>query len=361
MSTSTQGPRPAPDLPRLIAEGSAVRTMTDEQEADLWRRLTRRAEISRRPRLRPAMAVATTTAVLATVLFFVLRTERTPRGQQPGVVLHAAPTSTSGSAARAASLTGLANLADLAASDAEMSSQVRTVHLGSRGDLRLWPNALVTLPPGADANHRGAYRVLLEVGRLAATVGPRGSDEPLTVVTPELSVAVVGTRFSVSTSQGISEVAVEEGKVRVEKGQRIVFLTAGGSIRSDDPRLTDAQTGLAFPCLGEPEIAARRACLVRESQGHGIAAENALLELGLLERNQAGNRRLAPGGALASLREYQRRFPTGILAPEVAIAITSTLAQAGDLGKACAEADAFLRRFPNDRGTYNRLRQICSP
>jgi hypothetical protein len=177
------------------------------------------------------------------------------------------------------------------------------------------------------------------------------------VVTPELSVAVVGTRFSVSTSQGISEVAVEEGKVRVEKDQRIVFLTAGESIQSDDPRLTDAQAGLAFPCQGEPHVAARRACLVQESRGHGIAAENALLALGLLERNEGGNRRRA----LASFREYQRRFPTGILAPEVALAITSTLTLDGDLGKACAEADAFLRRFPQDRGTYDRLRLICSP
>jgi len=213
------------------------------------------------------------------------------------------------------------------------------------------------LPPGADASQRGAYRVLLEGGRLAATVGPRGADEPLTVVTPELSVAVVGTRFSVSTSQGISEVVVEEGKVRVERGQRRVFLTTGDSIRSDDPRLMDAQAVLPFPCQGEPSVAARRACLMQKSRSSGIAAENALLALGLLERNEGGNR----PRALASFREYQRRFPGGILSPEVALAITSTLALEGDMGKACAEADAFLRRFPRDRRTYERLRQICVP
>jgi hypothetical protein len=298
-------------------------------------------------RLRRALAVAGAAAAVAAVLFFAVQGERVP--QEAGVAVHAGP-------AAAASAPGAA-LASPAAAEVELSPQLRTVHLGSRGDLRLWPNARVTLPPGADANHHGAYRVLLEDGRLAATVGPRGPDEPLTVVTPELSVAVVGTRFSVSTSQGISEVAVEEGKVRVEKGQRLVFLTAGDSIRSDDPRLTDAHAGLAFPCQDEPDVAARRACLVQESQGPGIAAENALLALGLLERDEGGNRR----AALASLREYQRRFPSGILAPEVALAITRTLALDGELGKACAEADAFSRRFPHDWGTYERLRRICSP
>jgi hypothetical protein len=323
--------------------------MTDEQEADLWRRLARRADINMAPgpRLQRALAAVSAAAAVAAVLFFALRGERAPQG--PGVAVLAGPVA-------GASAPGPA-LASPAASEVELSPQLRTVHLGSRGDLRLWPNARVTLPPGADASQRGAYRVLLEDGRLAATVGPRGPDEPLTVVTPELSVAVVGTRFSVSTAQGISEVAVEEGKVRVEKGQLLVVLTAGDSIRSDDPRLTDAQAGLVFPCQGEPDVAARRACLLRESQGPGIAAENALLALGLLERDEGGNRR----GALASLREYQRRFPSGILAPEVALAITSTLALDGDLGKACAEADAFLRRFPRDRGTYERLRRICSP
>jgi hypothetical protein len=349
MRTSTPERHVPADLLRLIAEGSVVRSMTDEQEADLWRRLARRADMLQRSRMRHALIVAAATAAVTAVLFFVLRAERVPLGQGTGVGLYAGPTA--GPSAHATALAGAA------AADAELSSQLRTVYLGSRGNLSLWPNARVTLPPGADANHHGAYRVLLEGGRLAATVGPRGPDEPLTVVTPELSVAVVGTRFSVTTSQGISEVAVEEGKVRVEKSQRSVFLTAGDSIRSDDPRLADAQASLAFPCLGEANVAARRACLGQESQGRGIAAENALLALGLLERNEGGNRR----GALASFREYQRRFPTGILAPEVALAITSTLALDGDLGKACAEADAFLRRFPHDRGTYDRLRQICSP
>ena len=347
MSSSTPGRRVPADLARLIAEGSAVRGMTDEQESDLWRRLARRADVAQRPRLRPATAVAAAAVAATAVLFFVLRAERGPHG--PGVVLQAGP------------VVGLpvhgAALAGPAASEAELSPRLRTVHLGNRGDLRLWPNARVTLPPGADASQRGAYRVLLEGGRLAATVGPRGADEPLTVVTPELSVAVVGTRFSVSTSQGISEVVVEEGKVRVERGQRRVFLTAGDSIRSDDPRLMDAQAVLPFPCQGEPSVAARRACLMQKSRSSGIAAENALLALGLLERNEGGNR----PRALASFREYQRRFPGGILSPEVALAITSTLALEGDMGKACAEADAFLRRFPRDRRTYERLRQICAP
>jgi hypothetical protein len=349
MSTPTPLRGVPGELARLLTEGSAVRTMTGEQKADLWRRFGRRAEVPRQPRLRRVIAIAAAATAVGVTCLIALRAVREPRGSGAGVATSVGRTA--GLASRVPGVTGPA------AAKAESSSQLRTVHLGNRGDLVLWPNALVTLPPGVDANQRGAYRVLLESGRLAAAVGPRGSDEPLTVVTPELSVAVVGTRFSVSTSQGVSEVAVEEGKVRVEKGKQMVLLVAGGSIRSDDPRLTHVQPAPGLPCLDELDVSARRACLENESRGHGIAAENALLALGLLERAEGRHGRRA----LAALREYQRRFPAGTLAPEVALAITSTLVQEGRQKQACAEADAFGRRFPHDRGTYERLRHICSP
>jgi hypothetical protein len=349
MSTPTPLRGVSGELARLITEGSAVRSMASEHKADLWRRFGRRVEGPQRPHVRRLIALVAAAAAVGVVSFFVWRADRAPLGSDAGVATHGNP------AARPP--TRGPGSAGLAASTAEISPQLRIVHLGSRGDLLLSPDALVTLPPGVDASQHGAYRVLLDDGRLAATVGPRGPDEPLTVVTPELTVAVVGTRFSVSTGLGVSEVVVEEGRVRVEKDRRTVLLVAGDSIRSDDPRLTPAQAAPALPCLDQLDLIARRGCLVHESRGHGVAAENALLALGLLERNQGGGRRRA----LAPLREYQRRFPNGILAPEVALAIASTLALEGDQAQACAEADAFLRRFPHDRGTYERLWQLCSP
>lgn len=323
-------PTPLPELPRnlrrLTADGSAVRPMTADQREELWRTLTWRARSPRRSVWRPLLVVATTAALV------LVWAARTPGPDQTKVARKVAPN------VPAASIGGTGR------------PQARVVHLGNRGELELRADAQLTLPPRVDANQRGTYRVRLEHGQLAAAVGPRGADEPLAVETPQLAVIVVGTRFSVEVSDDLTSVAVTEGRVRVERGARAVFLSAGEAIRSDDPRLADAAPA---PCPGSLDD--RRACLRRRADGQGLPAENALLALGLLERGPGADRERA----LALFREYQRRFPTGVLAPEVALAITTALAADGRAAQACAEADAFARRFPADRTTRERLASLC--
>jgi hypothetical protein len=234
------------------------------------------------------------------------------------------------------------------------TAQSRLVHLGSRADLELRSDAQVTLPAGVDANQRGPYRVRLDHGRMLATAGHREADEPLAVETPQLVVVVVGTRFSVEVTDGLTLVAVQEGRVRVERGAHALLLSAGEAIRSDDARLNDARPVAA--CTDLPGLDDRRGCLRRAADGQGLAGENALFALALFEREEGRER-----AALAHLREYQRRFPTGALAPEVSVALATALANAGERAQACAEALSFARRFPGEKTTHEHLRHICPP
>jgi ferric-dicitrate binding protein FerR (iron transport regulator) len=326
-------PTPLPgELDRLVARAKVVQRLTPRERAELWNDLQLRSE---RRAGRPWLGLTLGLAVLAAVVL-VLSVGR-GRGHHEASV---APAGEVRSTTAAASAEGVV--------------QTRTVHLGTRCDLFLSPDAEVTLPPRLDANRRGAYQVRLLRGRIAAVVGRRGADEPLAVVTDQLRVSVVGTRFSVALEEDVTSVAVEEGKVKVESAAGMVMLTAGQSIRSDDPLLAGAQATAPEPCAAG-SLDARRACFAQAAAGAGLLAENALYALGLLERDQAHD----PGAALARFREYERRFPRGVLAPEVALARAATLLRAGRGDEACAVADAFLRRFPRDQATYGRLSVIC--
>jgi hypothetical protein len=234
-----------------------------------------------------------------------------------------------------------------------LPSEARRVQLGSRIALGLWPEAQVTLPPQASADQHGVYRMRLERGRIVAAVAPRGTDEPLSVVTPQLRVVVVGTRFSVEVDHDLTSVAVTEGRVRIEGGDHVVFLSAGESIRSDDERLSGKTA--PFPCADRPAIADQRACLTRASAGAGLAAENALYALALLERDRGGD----PERALLALREYQHRFPHGALAPEVALTLADMLTALGRRREACAEAKSSALHSAYDATTRDRLRRFC--
>jgi hypothetical protein len=183
------------------------------------------------------------------------------------------------------------------------------------------------------------------------------------VVTPHVSVVVIGTRFGVNVEDETTTVTVTEGHVRVEAKGGLMVIGPGESIRSDDRRLqpgatsraTDAQAVAPGSCAELATLEARRACLVQRANGSGLLAENALYALALLERDEGHD----IAAALERLREYNARFPRGALAPEVALAVTRALFAQG-LGKqACANAKAFRERFPDDLTTYLALNQIC--
>lgn len=79
-------------------------------------------------------------------------------------------------------------------------------------------NVMVYVEAPAHFDVVGAARVLLDSGRLSASVPPEGAG--FTVETPEAEVVDFGTEFSVDVSVGASEVHVFEGLVRVQPRSR---------------------------------------------------------------------------------------------------------------------------------------------
>ena len=104
-----------------------------------------------------------------------------------------------------------------------------------------------------------------------------------------------------------------------------------------------AEPRVVADCGRESSLDARRACLLGFSAGDGLPAASALYALGAIERD-AGN----AAKATEYWSTYQRRFPTGALAPEVAAGLVKLLMSQGRTDEAIAEMDEAYARFPGD-------------
>ncbi len=229
------------------------------------------------------------------------------------------------------------------------SAGVRTVDLGKDG--RLIAARLSRLEIGPPAGPGASERqITLSAGWVRAEIAHQSPGSRLMLLTPHLQVSVIGTRFEVWTDERSSTVKVDEGKVRVESPEgRWVDLLAGESISSGDPRflasplapLDDGRERVSL-CRDKP-VDERRDCYARAAEGNTLAAENAIFAWGLLERS-AKNRR----EAVALFRQYEARFPGGVLAAEVKLALLSTLIEQHRFTEALTEAEEFGRRFPRE-------------
>jgi hypothetical protein len=184
---------------------------------------------------------------------------------------------------------------------------------------------------GARVHVEGAT-ASVELGQLRARAGAASRR----VVTPQLSVVLINARVLVEVTAGRTTVFVEEGEVvysndtgtrRARAGQRIIV-----------PEGLPIAAALGSPCEG-----ACQARIEEAARGNGLTAQTALYELGL-RANEAGQLE----AARAHFREYQRRFPDGVLAPETSIALMVAERSLGDISAARAEANAFLSRFTAD-------------
>lgn len=255
------------------------------------------------------------------------------------------------------------------------------------GEVEVDPFAAVRVPPNA-AQPFGERQMFLDSGQLRARVDPQPANRPFVVITPQLRVIVVGTRFFVGVEPASSEVAVEEGIVRVEaRSGRSLLLKAGERATSDDARLMSqddsiapiassansatqapARTQITGPvaeaiqpfesCLAA-EGSARRRCLMAHVGDDGLSGQNAMYLLGQLEA-QAGNHEKA----IEYWSMYTRRFPDGAMAPEVSRKLLDENLTLGKSREALDAADDFLKRFPADtrkaETTIIRGRLLCS-
>lgn len=310
---SSGAPWTDPELMSELERSAELTDWPEESERALWRSIDSRLDRPARPRWRLAMWGAPALAALAaSVLVFVpwLRERADPSAE--------------------------------------------LVALGDEGSLRVRAGSVYRVERAASADRN----VVLDRGAVEARIRPLPPGRILAVQTPHLRAVVVGTRFSVEVSPQSSEVVVTEGTVRVEVvGRPPQQVGAGQSVRVGAAQPAAAPDPSAAPldavahCEQEGTVEARRACYRPFLSGTGLAAQNALYGLAALERDQGRT-----SDALALFEEHRRRFPAGLLAPEVSLEVLRLLVDERRFAKAVEEAEQFTRRFERDaRGPEVRL------
>ena len=236
---------------------------------------------------------------------------------------------------------------------------------------------LASAPPALVASADADYSVTpsapaqpaaLSVRRGAVHV-KRNVPVAYTLDAPGLRGRIEARVFEVQVAGARAELVVEEGSADViTRDGRTLHLAAGQRIASDDPRLqpptpapqpqpqpapphASMRSPSADLCAAITDLASRRACYVRVAQGDDLAAQNAMLELGMLEQDEAHD----GASALEYWRAYQKRFPAGALGPEASVAILGELLSEQKLADARKEAESFVARYPQD-GRAGELR-----
>ena len=246
-----------------------------------------------------------------------------------------------------------------------------------------------------DVKHGEDGSTTLFVGRgsVDCDVAPRNGRPPFHVVAGDVSVEVVGTRFTVTRTPA-ARVDVVRGKVRVTAPggtwlvgageswtpQVTAAAAAAGAVRTSDieidpmpapasmPMPAPIQAPAPAPMPPPSAHAAYQAAERLESTDHGKAALAyrsvangkdtwaALALYSLVELH-------ATGDAMAALREcdeYAKRFPSGANAEDITWLRVDILLSAGRRDEARAAATEYLRQFPN--GTYaGTAARIASP
>jgi ferric-dicitrate binding protein FerR (iron transport regulator) len=217
--------------------------------------------------------------------------------------------------------------------------------------------------------------VILSSGRVAVRVPKLGPARSFAVTTPEATIVVHGTTFSVArTADAMSEtprtsVDVEEGSVSVRRNGVDIFLHAGDHWSSSVPSLGGA-AGEAGELRANSDLAADkhkpsvsvsvpRGSSSSKNSGQpsssdkssSLAAENQLLQTAMAARQQGDARRAAE---LAT--ELVRRYPASPLVEEARVERMRALAASGSPA-AAGEAQSYLADYPRGfaRQEANRI------
>ncbi len=236
--------------------------------------------------------------------------------------------------------------------------------------LELVDGTNIALRSGAKGTY--AAHLFLEQGFIELSVRPRPT-RPLIIETPEATITVIGTRFSVERVANKTEVKVTEGIVEVRGAERTERLEAGGRWSSLPPPPP--------PDIAEPKVdpeppkrirvsskrvrtvkSSARAVQIRERLAAGNVAEaRALLssggsavplstdeaaELAILEaetRLQEGNARHALQGYL----EVVEKFSRSVQAEEALFAAAQLTLDYRSKADASAMLQRYLKKYPH--------------
>jgi hypothetical protein len=240
----------------------------------------------------------------------------------------------------------------------------------------------LSVEPPAVVADGSVERVVLERGRLLVSVPKLLPGHRLVIETPDATVTVHGTRFSVSVEGGlagrtITRVFVSEGRVEVASAGHSEFLTPGRDWSSTGvvvaastvvvPASPVASSLAVVPSAPAPALASASASasavVAAERTGRDDAAParesssalrvpRASLDSELAEENRIFTRALQSAragdtsGALADLDELIQKHPRSPLMQSVRVEHFRLLHQAGNVAAAAREARAYLSAFP---------------
>lgn len=173
--------------------------------------------------------------------------------------------------------------------------------------------------------------VKLESGRIS--VG-RAGDAVVKIETPHVSLEARHSRFLAEVVTTGTSLIVEEGEVVLRAGNVTRVVKAGETVvwppTPEIPSaLLESPTPMSAKCDDDTN---RHACLENEAKGSTLDAQAALFELGTLE----------------SLDESLRRFPDGVLHPEVRLRRLVLLVKTRRFDEARAAARDFELACPDD-------------
>ncbi len=212
-----------------------------------------------------------------------------------------------------------------------------------------WPTARAPLPVQLVASSDAAWKqrdgvVTLQTGRLSVA---RAGASVVRIETPHVSLEARNSRFLAEVIASGTSLIVEEGEVVLRAGSMTRVVKAGESVvwppTPEIPSALLETTAPAAEKCSDAPAASHRDCLVGEAQGSSLDAQAALFELGALESREG---RLAR--ALDAWNTSLRRFPDGVLHPEVRLRRLVLLVQARRFSEAQLAAEEFERACPED-------------
>jgi FecR protein/Outer membrane lipoprotein len=251
------------------------------------------------------------------------------------------------------------------------AQETRTGTLENGAEVRLSGGTELTvsaLVPGTD-------ELVLDHGRVDLTVPKLRAGHTLSVTTPDSTVTVRGTRFSVEVvlegSRAITSVEVTQGSVWVRQGDARLVLSAGSRWSSRAPEATAAVAPLASDRAASPvasdgasstssapaarsESAPAKAAWLGGAAARVDAAPQALAESSTLAQENdlyaAASRASREGNdalAISDLSGLLARYPNSPLAQNARVDRFRALNRSGRGQEAVAQARRYLADYPN--------------
>jgi hypothetical protein len=228
-----------------------------------------------------------------------------------------------------------------------------------------------------DSIHRETIE--LELGRVDVSVPKLAPGNKFAVHTPDTTVTVHGTRFSVVVGEGADHalrttVAVTEGVVAVEHGGKSVDLFPGDAWSSESnaasaalatappvPHRSVASHDALPPAVranSGPKSAGTRGSEANfgDERSSTLSDENALMQRAMGSARKGDDR-----GAVALLDSLVARYPHSILKENAEVERFRALRRLGDISGASRDAQHYLAEHPEGLGREEAQRLAVEP